>query len=117
MSVRETVGRMIERGAKVRWRCDIVQSHYGDVDLKRIAKAKGGDYQLINRRPPCRIPGCPGQAIFEDWSSQWPTRMETISDADTAWWEMNQRRANDLTALGWRVEMGKWVAPNEKAPR
>lgn len=41
---RETLQRMIERSAKIRWRCDVVQSHYGDVNLKRIAKAKGGDY-------------------------------------------------------------------------
>lgn len=113
----EPISKMIARGSKVRWCCDVVQGHHGDVDLTRIAKAKGGDYVLINRRPPCRFPGCPGQAIFEDWSRQWPTKLETITDADPAWWAMNQQRVDVLTALGWRMEMGKWVAPEKKTPR
>lgn len=115
-ALHEPISKMIVRGSKIRWRCDVVQGHHGDVDLKRIAKARGGDYVLINRRPPCRIPGCPGQAIFEDWSRQWPTKLETITDADPAWWAMNQQRVNDLTALGWIMEMGKWVAPDDKKP-
>lgn len=112
----EPISKMIDRGAKVRWHCDVVQGHHGEVDLKRIAKAKGGDYVLINRRPPCRIPGCPGQAIFEDWSRQWPTKLETITDADPAWWAFNDKRRAELVALGWCVEMGKWVAPKKEAP-
>lgn len=116
-ALHEPISRMIDRESRVGWRCDVALGHRGDVDLKRIARAKGGDYVLINRRPPCRVPGCPGQAIFEDLSRQWPTRLETITDADPAWWEMNQQRVNVLTALGYRMEMGKWVAPKKEAPR
>lgn len=113
----ETVQHMIERSAKIRWRCDVAQGHYGDVDLKRIAKAKGGDYSIVNRRPPCRIPGCPGVAIFEDFSGSWPRKVETITDRDPAWWAENDRRRSELDALGYRMEMGKWVAPETtKAP-
>lgn len=107
----EFVSQMIDRRAKIRWRCDAVQSHHGDVDLKPIAKAKGGDFVLMNRRPPCRIPGCPGLVIFEDCSSIWAKRLESITDKDPAWWEMNDRRYAELTARGWRLELGKWVAP------
>lgn len=113
----ETVQRMIERSAKIRWRCDVGQGHHGDVDLKRIAKAKGGDYSLVNRRPPCRIPGCPGVVIFEDFTGSWPRKVETITDRDPAWWAENDRRRTELEALGYRVEMGKWIAPETtKAP-
>ena len=78
----DTISRMIELSARIRWRCDIDQAHPGAVDLKRIAKAKGGDYSIVNRRPRCRIPGCPGVVIFEDFGKS---------------------RA--------RIEMGRWVAP------
>ncbi|MGX1804056.1 hypothetical protein ACWIDJ_17195 [Brevundimonas naejangsanensis] len=107
----ETVQRMIERRANIRWRCDVGQGHHGDVDLKRVAKAKGGDYSIVNRRPSCRIPGCPGVVIFEDFSGSWPRKVETITDRDPAWWEENERRRAELMALGYRMEMGKWVAP------
>lgn len=107
----ESVSRMIGRGAKIRWRCDVAQGHYGEVDLKRIAKAKGGDYSIINKRPRCRIPDCPGVVIFEDFSGSWGRKLETITDRDAAWWDMNERRRLELEALGYRMEMGKWLKP------
>jgi hypothetical protein len=110
----ETVQHMIERSAKIRWRCDVGQGHHGDVDLKRIAKAKGGAYSIVNRRPTCRIPGCPGVVIFEDFSGSWPRKVETITDRDSQWWTENDRRRAELEALGYRMEMGKWTAPETK---
>lgn len=103
---------MIERRAKIRWRCDVAQGHYGEADLKRIAKTKGGSYSIVNRRPPCRIPGCPGVVIFEDFSGSWPRKVETITDSDPAWWDDNDRRRAELVGLGYRMVMGKWVAPH-----
>ena len=47
----DTIRRMIDRGATIRWHCDVSVDHYGDVDLNRIAAAKGADYLLINKRP------------------------------------------------------------------
>jgi hypothetical protein len=113
----DTIGRQAERGAKIRWQCDVVSSHYGDVDLKRIARAKGGDYVLVNKRPPCRIPGCPGIVSFSDCSRVYWQKLETLSDRDPEWWAFNDKRRAELIALGWRVEMGKWVAPKKEAPR
>lgn len=63
---------------EIRWRCDVAQGHYGNVDLKRIAKAKGGDYSIVNRRPRCRMSGCPGVVIFEDFARSWARQVETI---------------------------------------
>lgn len=108
---------MLERRAKIRWRCDVAQGHYGDVDLKRIAKTKGGSYSIVNRRPRCRIAGCPGVVIFEDFSGSWARQVETIQRASPEWWAENDRRRAELQALGYRMEMGKWVAPEtKKAP-
>lgn len=106
----ETVGRMLARGARVTWRCDVVPiGHSGTVDLAAIVAAKGPDFTLNNRRPPCRQPGCPGQAIFEDRTSVFARRLETITDRHPAWWAHNEARRRQLTALGWRIEMGTWV--------
>lgn len=112
----DTISRMIDRGARIRWHCDVSVNHYGDADLKRIAKAKGGDYRLANKHPPCRIPGCPGIVTFKDCSSQFPVPLDTITDQDDAWWALNERRRTHLKALGYRMELGKWVAPEKEAP-
>lgn len=106
---KETVRQMIERSATIHWRCDVGTGHYGKVDLHRIARAKGGDYSIVNKRPRCRIPGCPGQVIFDDASGAWHRRLETFTDRDPEWWAENDRRREELTALGYRMEMGKWT--------
>lgn len=114
---RETISRMIERRAKIRWRCDIDPAHRGDVDLNRVAEAKGGDYSIVNRRPRCRIPGCPGVVIFEDFGGSWARQVETIQQSSPEWWAENDRRRAELESLGFRMEMGKWVASETtKAP-
>lgn len=102
---------MIDRRAKVRWHCDLGEGHYGDVDLRRIARAMGGDYVLINKRPPCRIPGCPGIVTFADYSRVYWEKLETLSDRDPEWWTFNDKRRAELKALGYRMRDGKWVAP------
>lgn len=112
----EPVSSMADRKARVRWACDVSDSHYGDVDLRRIARAKGGDYSLWNKRASCRIPGCPGIVRFQDVSSMWPVKMDTITDRDPQWWALNDARRAELEALGYRVEMGKWVAPERQKP-
>lgn len=107
----ETVGQLLARGARIGWRCDVVTAHHGDVDLARIAAARGADFVLVDRRPPCRRPGCPGQAIFEDRSSVFARKLETITDRDRAWWDHYEVRRRQLMAQGWRMVMGKWVKP------
>lgn len=113
----EPISRMIDRSAKIRWHCDVSVNHHGDADLKRIAKAKGGDYRLANKHPPCRIPGCPGIVTFKDCSSQFPVPLDTITDRDDAWWALSEKRRAQLKALGYQMELGKWVAPKKEAPR
>ena len=107
-----TVGYLIEHNRKVRWRCTIMpDSHSGDVDLHRIARKKGGTFSLANRRPPCRIPGCPGRVRFDDATSLYWQSLDTITDRNDAWWSFNDAERARAEALGYRVEMGKWVAP------
>ena len=110
----EPISRMINREAKIRWHCDVSVDHYGDVDLTRIAAAKGDDYVLINKKPPCRVPGCPGIATFADYSRVYWQKLETLSDRDPEWWAFNDKRRAELMALGWGVKDGKWVAPEPK---
>lgn len=65
MSVAETLGDLIERGARVRWVCDIglalghVPHHGADLDLRAVAATWGPDFVLANRRPRCPAPNCP----------------------------------------------------------
>ena len=114
MSRHETVSAMIERGAKVRWFCEIGRGHWGDVDLKAIARAKGGNITLVNRRPMCKIPGCPGRVHFEDLSSAWPRKLDTIPAHDAFGFIEAERRR--LEALGYRMVQGHWQAPDSRTP-
>lgn len=116
MPKHETQRAMIDRQADVRWQCDVRPGHSGKVDLVGIAKAKGGDYSLVNKRPSCRIPGCPGIVLFEEALGIRRNRLETYSDRDPEWWAFGERRRQQLQALGWRVEMGKWRSADEKGP-
>lgn len=108
----ETVKAMIERGASIRAECEVSPiSHSGPADLHSIARSKGGDYTLNNRRPPCRVPGCPGRVRFVDATSMWPRSLDTITDRDAAWWAYCEAERARLYALGWWLEMGKWKPP------
>lgn len=108
----ETVHAMIERGAKIRAECEVAPiGHSGPADLPAIARAKGGDYSLANRRPACRVPGCPGRVRFIDTTSMWPRSLDTITDRDAAWWDYGAAEKARLHALGWWLEMGKWRPP------
>lgn len=108
----ETVSAMIERGARIKWECEVKPiGHGGDADLHAIAKAMGGDFALANRRPPCRIPGCPGRVRFVDMSSAWPRKLDTIDERDAAWWAYTEAEKKRLFAMGWWLEMGKWQPP------
>lgn len=108
----ETVGSMIERGAKIIWECEVVRiEHGGPVDLAAVARAKGEDFTLANRRPVCRVEGCPGRVRFLDKTSTWPRQVDTITDMDRIWWDYTAAENERLKALGWWLEMGKWRPP------
>lgn len=110
-----TVAQVMARGGKACWRCSVCQGQ-GPVDLVAVAAALGPDATLGNRRPRCRVPGCPGRVRFLDANSVWPLPLDTITDADDAWWTFDDQERARLTALGWRVHMGKWVAPDPVTP-
>lgn len=108
----ETVRSMIDRGADIRWECEVRPiGHGGPADLRAIAKARGGDFCLANRRPACRIPGCPGRARFMDRSHAWPRQIDTITDNNDAWWDYSAAEKARLYAIGWWLQMGKWQPP------
>lgn len=99
----DTIGWFIEHDRQVEWACDLHQpGHHGPVDLQPILAAHGPGFSLTNRRPPCRVPGCLGRAIFSDVSSTWPRRLETITDI-AARWEYSEPRDRELEARGWRT--------------
>lgn len=104
---------MIQSQAKIQWRCEVSPDHHGAVDLERIAADKGFDFILANRRPRCRHPACPGRVAFVDHTGSWPRPLDTIRDRDPAWWDYTDQRRAEMLALGWRIVMGKWVAPVE----
>lgn len=106
-----TVWDLLQGQARISWTCDVEPAHRGDVDLNRVLEAKGCDFTLANRKPPCPAPGCPGRVTFMDRSGSWPKPLDTIGDRDPAWWDYTERRRAELLALGWRMVMGKWVAP------
>jgi hypothetical protein len=90
--------------------CEVCRRR-GPVDLIAIERARGPAFTLANRRPRCPCDGCPGRVAFMDMSGSWPKPIDTIGDRDAAWWEYTDQRRAELMALGWRVVMGKWVAP------
>lgn len=112
----ETVADLIRAGGAVRWYCD-AGGHSGVVDLERIACLRGPYTVLSDRRPRCRMPDCPGRVEFKDHRRVFARPLDTIpADAPSAWAYEERRRA-ELKALGYRLEMGKWVAPEKrKAP-
>lgn len=112
----ESVSAMIERGAKIKWFCEVGRGHSGDVDLKAIARAKAGNVTLVNRRPLCKIPGCPGRVHFEDLSSAWPRQIDTVKPPQDAHWEYSRSERQRLEALGWWMKAGYWQPPERNPP-
>lgn len=108
----KTVWDLLQGQARIVWTCDVDIAHHGDVDLRRVIAAKGFDFTLANRKPRCPTADCPGRVTFMDRSASWPRPLDTIGERDPAWWEYTDQRRAELLALGWRVVMGKWVAPS-----
>lgn len=105
-----TVGELQANGGKVRWSCD-TGHHAGDVDLVPIIERLGADYDLTDRWPPCRIPGCPGLVQFIDGNSMWPRHLTRLKVNAPDWFAFTDRRRRELEALGFKVRGGKWVSP------
>ena len=82
-----------------------------------VAAALGPNATLGNRRPRCRLPGCPGRVRFLDANSFWPLALDTITEGDAVWWTFEDLERARLIALGWRMVMGKWVAPGDSGRR
>lgn len=108
----ETVADLIRGGGPVRWYCD-ASGHSGELDLERIACLRGPDTVLTNRRPPCSVAGCPGRVTFKDHRRVFARTLDTIPVHDPVSWAYEERRRAELKALGYRLEMGKWVAPGQ----
>lgn len=58
-----TVGASIDEQLHITWHCDTCPK-WGPVNLLRVAAEKGIDYSLVDRRTPCREPGCVGRVRF-----------------------------------------------------
>ena len=101
------VSDLIAHKRRVQWRCCVCYAA-GPLHLMMVWEVCG-DISLANRRPPCKL--CPGRVKFVDVTSIWGKPLDTIRETDEAFWEYGERERAKLQALGWRVEMGKWVAP------
>ena len=106
----QTVADLIRTQARVMWWCD-AGGHHGELDLQRVAGLRGPDTVLANRRPPCPQPGCPGRVTFKDHTRVFARDLDTIAVNDPESWAYLDRRRVELMARGYRMEMGKWVAP------
>ena len=110
------VGDLIRGDHVVIWDCEVCQG-VGPVDLIAIERAKGSAYSLANRRAWCRRPGCAGRVRFKRLNGPWAYPLDTIKDGSPEAWAYADRERARLIAAGWRIFMGKWVAPDaEKAP-
>lgn len=113
MVIDSSVGWLIENGRRIKARCLVCESHV-DVDLAPILAAKGPEYTLAKRRPPCRDRTCPGRMTFEDYTSIWTQKFEDIPLGDQFEFEAIERQ--HIEAAGWRLEMGHWIDPQGRAP-
>jgi len=107
-----TIAQILTRGGRACWLCLVCRAQ-GPVDLAAVAAALGPDATLANRRPRCRVAGCPGRVRFLDANSFWPLSLDTITDRHPAWWAFNDQERARLIALGWRMVMGKWISPDD----
>lgn len=113
MGTDSRVSWLHDRQRNVRSRC-LVCERMTDVDLAPILAAKGPDYSLAKRRPPCRDRTCPGRVLFEDWSRMWPIPFEDIPLEDR--WAFDDAERTKLEALGWTMVEGHWHDPQGRAP-
>lgn len=113
MTDRAAVGHLIEHERRVVWQCEVCRAR-GPVDLARVCAALGPDFSLANRRPSCRL--CPGRVEFKDETSMYGHSLDTGRINSAAWFAYNAAERTRLYALGWRVEMGKWIAPSADQP-
>ena len=82
------------------------------VNLERITCLRGPDTVLINRRPPCPVAGCPGRVEFADHRRVIARPVDTIPAHGPAAAAYEERRRAELKALGYRLVMGKCMAPD-----
>lgn len=106
--MQHTIESLIAAGAVVHWRCEVCRAS-GPVDLAAVMAARGPGFSLADRRPPCRL--CPGRVLFEDRSRVYHRPLDTLPLDDPAVWAFYDAERARLYSLGWRVVMGKWVAP------
>lgn len=110
---RDSVRNFIDRQRRIAARC-FVCGRSMDVDLERIAEAKGDGFILANHRPFCRFPGCPGRVEFIDRSSLWAKRLDDL--CVEAMFEFGDIERKRLEGLGWTYHMGHWYDPNGCPP-
>lgn len=60
----DTVGSLIEQGARVTRYCETCKDH-AEVDLERIRRAKGDDYPMLDHLPLCTNGDCIGMIRFK----------------------------------------------------
>lgn len=107
------VGWLHDHQKRVRARCLVCETHV-DVDLAPILAAKGPEFSLAKRRPPCRDRTCPGRMVFEDWSRMWPIAFEDLPiDVQFAFTDSERLK---IEAAGWTMINGHWHDPQGRAP-
>lgn len=109
--MRDTIEGLIRAEAVIFWRCEVCGAQ-GRVDLAALRLRLGPAFSLANRRPSCRL--CPGRVLFEDRGRVFIRRLDTIGDHSPAGWAYHDAERARLYALGWRVVMGKWTAPDDQ---
>lgn len=113
MGTDSRVGWLHDQQRKVRARCTVCEQSV-DVDLAPIIAAKGPDFTLAKRRPPCRDRTCPGRMMFEDWTSGWATKFDDIPLNDQ--FDFTDAERVKIEAAGWKLVMGHWHDPQGRAP-
>lgn len=110
MRLPSDVGRLLESGARVTWKCSDCSAS-AEVDLQPIARRLGHRFDLRNQHPPCKRSGCPGRVTFyaslgirsEPLRSPGADRSDLIA--------ATYPEAMTLHAHGWRIAGGLWRPP------
>ena len=79
-----SVGAMIADSIVVTWHCD--KGHSDEVDLARIARQRGDQFSLVDKRSHCRQPGCNALVYFRYSASRGTPsrRLEAIRERENA---------------------------------